>query len=236
VYIEGAFVGRPKEALISKSAVLELALRIIDTEGLDALSVRRIGEELGVHSASLYHHFENKHEIVVSAAELALARTPMRLAGPSTERWQEVLLVGAQQLRDFLLAHPSLAPVIIQRRSEGMGNRFLENGTKHLLSAGVRFEIVAPLYEAMERFVIGTVMRQIAESSAHKPRILKSQFPLLAEAASRQSLKSDDLFEVSILGIINAIEQYSPKARSRVTQPTPIGKKRPRSVRLKSAI
>jgi TetR/AcrR family tetracycline transcriptional repressor len=232
---EGAFVGRPKEALISKSAVLELALRIIDTEGLDALSVRRIGEELGVHSASLYHHFENKHEIVVSAAELALARTPMRLAGPSTERWQEVLLIGAQQLRDFLLAHPSLAPVIIQRRSEGMGNRFLENGTKHLLNAGVRFEIVAPLYEAMERFVIGTVMRQIAESSVHKTRILKSQFPLLAEAASKQSLKSDDLFDVSILGIISAIEQHSPKARNRAPQPGPVVKKRPRSARLKSA-
>src|SRR5580704_7435789 len=101
-------VARPKIPLISRDSVLDLALRIIDREGLDALSVRRIGEELGVNSASLYHHFQNKHDIVVSAAELALLRTPLRLPTSSVSDWRELLLLGSQQLRDFLLSHPEL--------------------------------------------------------------------------------------------------------------------------------
>jgi len=61
-------VARPKIPLISKRAALQAALDIIDTEGIDALSIRYLAEKLGVNGASLYHHFQNKDEIVVGAA------------------------------------------------------------------------------------------------------------------------------------------------------------------------
>lgn len=207
-------MARPKIPLISRDSVLDLALRIIDREGLEALSVRRIGEELGVNSASLYHHFQNKHDIVVSAAELALRRTPLRLPTSSVSDWRELLLLGSQQLRDFLLSHPELTPVIIQRRSEGMGNRLLENSTKHLLAEGVSADIIAPLFDVLERFVVGTAVRRIAERNASKTKISKAQFPQLASVMNRESMDGEELFRVSILGIIRAIEKSSTAAAS----------------------
>lgn len=205
-------MARPKIPLISRDVVLDLSLRIIDQEGLAALSVRRIGDELGVNCASLYHHFKNKHDILVSAAELALIRTPLRIPSRSVTDWRELLLLGAQQLRDFLLAHPALTPVIIQRRSEGMGNRLLENATKHLLEDGVSQEIIAPLFEAMERFIIGTAVRHIAERNASKNKISKAQFPFLATVMNRDSMDPEQIFRISILGIIKAIEKSSGPA------------------------
>ena len=65
-------MGRPKQALISRRKTLEVALRIIDEEGLDALSIRRLGDELNVRGISLYHHFPSKEHILIGACELAL--------------------------------------------------------------------------------------------------------------------------------------------------------------------
>src|SRR2546425_13303969 len=71
-------MARPKTPLISRRKTLEVALEIIDGEGLDAFSIRRLATELDINGASLYHHFANKDEILAGVAELALAdvRTP----------------------------------------------------------------------------------------------------------------------------------------------------------------
>ena len=60
-------MGRPKQALISRRKTLEVALRIIDEEGLEELSIRRLGKELNVRGISLYHHFKSKADILVGA-------------------------------------------------------------------------------------------------------------------------------------------------------------------------
>ena len=79
---------RPKFALISRRKTLEAALHIIDTEGLDALSLRRLAIELNVNPASLYHHFSNKEEILVGAAMLALSSLS------SSSRYVAILYTG----------------------------------------------------------------------------------------------------------------------------------------------
>src|SRR5271167_3727180 len=98
-------MARPKVALISRRRVLETALAIIDEDGLEGLSIRRLAENLGVNGASLYHHFANKDEILVGAAELALAdvRTPEE----SDQDWRVWLPQNARNLRAALLQHPA---------------------------------------------------------------------------------------------------------------------------------
>lgn len=219
-------MGRPSRPLISRSAVLELALRIIDAEGLEALSLRRLADEIGVNAASLYYHFATKDEIVVGAAELALMRTPIHIPEHAHRTWQEVVFAGAVQLRDFLLAHPTLVSVIVRRRLEGMGDRLLERTTALLVDAGVSMDLIAPIYDGLERYILGTAMRQIAEGEAAQAPPSPANFPLLAEALRKQSMDSERLFEISCFAIMNAIEASSPKGAqpretSRRTRSTP---------------
>src|SRR5262249_8993026 len=103
---KGERVARPKVPLISKRAALDAALAITDTDGIDALSIRRLAERLGVNGASLYHHFQNKEEIVVGAAKLALEE--VRAPQGHEEPWEVWLLRNARRLRAAFRAHPDL--------------------------------------------------------------------------------------------------------------------------------
>lgn len=153
-------MARPKVPLISREKALETALRIIDTDGIDALSIRRLGAELKVNGASLYHHFANKEAILVGATELALERTPIDVQSDGSD-WKLWMLDGTRQLRDVLVAHPALIPIIVKRRTLGVRAEALETITRKLIGRGVPAEIILPLYEALERFVIGTAVRQV---------------------------------------------------------------------------
>src|SRR4051812_12727936 len=99
-------MGRPKKPLISKREVLELALKIIDEEGLAALSIRRLATECEVNGASFYYHFANKDEIVRGAAALAL--DDLRVPRDDGSDWQEWLVRNTQMYHAALLAHPDL--------------------------------------------------------------------------------------------------------------------------------
>ncbi|WP_419916183.1 TetR/AcrR family transcriptional regulator [Candidatus Poriferisodalis sp.] len=141
---------RPSTPIVQRDTVFAVALRVIDDDGIDALSVRRLGRELGVSSAALYHHFENKQEIVVGAAELALRRTPLTDVWSDDGAPEELLIQGAHLLLDTLSAHPALMPVLVDRRRTGMGR---------LVPEGNDTRAVDLCFDLLERFVIGTVYR-----------------------------------------------------------------------------
>jgi AcrR family transcriptional regulator len=102
--------GRPRagEERLSRQAILEAALRIVDDEGLDAMTMRRLAATLGVNPMSIYHHLPNKAAVFAGLAELVFAdlndSTP-----PAGESWQEELMGAAHAYRNALRAHPNLA-------------------------------------------------------------------------------------------------------------------------------
>ena len=55
---------RPRTPLLSRERIVEVAVTVIDAEGLDALSTRRLARELGVQAPSLYNHFSTKEDIL----------------------------------------------------------------------------------------------------------------------------------------------------------------------------
>jgi len=108
-----AAAGRPRagEERLSRRAILEAALRIVDDEGLDAMTMRRLAATLGVNPMSIYHHLPNKAAVFAGLAELVFAdlnnsTPPDADAAPD---WREELLAAARAYRNALRAHPNLA-------------------------------------------------------------------------------------------------------------------------------
>src|SRR5205807_9669552 len=95
-----AAAARPPATASLRTRALEEALRIADSEGLDALSIRRLADALGVKGASLYHHFKDKDEILDGVAFLALSD----LGPPDDEAlpWIDWLLQVARSYRQPL--------------------------------------------------------------------------------------------------------------------------------------
>jgi AcrR family transcriptional regulator len=188
--------------LVSKRATLEAGLRIVDEEGLDALTIRRLATELNINGASLYHHFRNKDEILAGVAALALegVRTPEG----SSQDWRVWLLTNFEAYRRALLAHPTLAPVLARRHPLRIGLKE-QNATASLLAVqGVPPGLVLPLLESLEAIALGSVMYRSAVDSDDHPEDWRLEFPHLFHLASESSLDEDATFTLVCHAVIDA--------------------------------
>lgn len=209
-------MARPKIPLISKRKALEVALDIIDNEGIDALSIRRLAERLKVNGASLYHHFENKEEIVVGAAKLALEE--VRVPQGHEEPWRVWLLRNAKRLRAAFRAHPDLVPVMLRREPLGIGTSQLDATAALLEESGVPVGAVAPMLEALELYAIGSALHEAGRSNG-APTYDPEKSPHLGRAFEERAMSADEIFDMVCEQIIDATLTTALK-RAGVEEPT----------------
>ncbi|WP_344678580.1 TetR/AcrR family transcriptional regulator [Saccharopolyspora taberi] len=95
---------------LDTDVIVRTALELTDREGLDAVSMRRVAQELGTGAASLYAYVRNKSELQELMLDLVIGEVP--LPEPDPARWEEQLKQFARdQLRVFT-AHPGMAQVV----------------------------------------------------------------------------------------------------------------------------
>jgi TetR/AcrR family transcriptional regulator, tetracycline repressor protein len=211
---------RPKTPLISRRKALIAALDIIDREGLDAMRIRRLGEELGVNGASLYHHFQSKDEIVVGAAELALqyVRTP----DTRHDDWPEWLARNTRNTRDALVQHPHLIPVVLGRAPLGIGTAMLESSAELLEEQGVPVELILPLMETLEMVAIAAAMYSRREDDLGGAQLSDEDHPALTRAAESRDGTQERLFESACASVISTIQARIGGARTSRGRPEQI--------------
>jgi TetR/AcrR family tetracycline transcriptional repressor len=98
-------------APLSREAIVEAALRVVDREGVEGTSMRRIADELGTAPSALYWHVRNKDELL----QLVLDRVAAEIELPplDPEHWQEQLKALARQMRRVLTRHRDIARVTL---------------------------------------------------------------------------------------------------------------------------
>lgn len=197
-------MARPKVPLLSREQVLRAAMEIIDEEGLAGLSIRRLATVLGVNGTSLYHHFSSKDEIVLGAAEFALARArPPSVPGG---QWQQWLPEYARGLRRALLAHPALLPAMVRCRMSGAGARLLNGSAERMLAEGVPSAAVMPLLDALELFAIGSALHEThADAAEELPVTSAAEYPALARTLTERGLSADEIYDLVTASILDAI-------------------------------
>jgi AcrR family transcriptional regulator len=101
---------RAGQAPLSRAKILATALEVIDEAGLEGLSMRRLGKELGVDPMAVYHHVPNKEELLRAVVHDVFSRMP----SPATEGpWRDRVRSWAHAYRDLALAHPNLVLRIV---------------------------------------------------------------------------------------------------------------------------
>jgi AcrR family transcriptional regulator len=94
-------------APLSREAIVEAALRVLDREGLEGVSMRRVAEELGTGAGSLYWHVGNKDELLGLVFERVAGE--VELPPPDPARWQEQYKDVARNARRVLRSHRDIA-------------------------------------------------------------------------------------------------------------------------------
>ncbi len=102
-----------RRATLTRQRVLEAAVTLADREGIEAVSMRRLGQELGIEAMSLYTHVRNKDDLLDGMVEAVMAEVP---AGAGREGWKAALRHTILDARAALLRHP-WAPGIIETRA-----------------------------------------------------------------------------------------------------------------------
>lgn len=145
---------RPSKPLILRDAVVEASLRIIDTEGLEAFSLPRLARELNVQAPSLYHHFEDKAEILKAVARAIVAET--RLPDPkSVPNWIEWLVALSLAFRQSMLRHRNAAPVLLQFMPRDVLIRNYNLSAGYLTEIGVPLEQVVVILDGLDKLTLG---------------------------------------------------------------------------------
>jgi AcrR family transcriptional regulator len=107
---ESAGAPRAARPALSRVRILDCALALIDREGLEALSMRRLAAELDVSAMSLYNHVPNKEALLMGVTERLLSEIDLGVA--QTSDWMRALKAGFRSFRRALLAHPNALPLI----------------------------------------------------------------------------------------------------------------------------
>jgi AcrR family transcriptional regulator len=199
-------MARPRVPLISRRKALGAALQIIDSEGLKALSIRRLGEVMNVNGASLYYHFKDKDEILVGVAQLALA--DVTAPRSDSDNWRVWLPLNAYRTRQALIAHPELIPLMLRRIPLGIGNQEVEASVARLRAEGVEMSVIAPLMESFELLAISSALQAVGGvgSAEGREQADGAEGSLYEQAQKARGLSHDEQFEVVCAAVIASVE------------------------------
>jgi AcrR family transcriptional regulator len=146
-------------APLSRELVLQTALRLADQGGLESLSMRKLGQELGVEAMALYYHFANKDEIVDGIVDLVFSEIDLPVAGAD---WKPAMRQRAISLRDALLRHRWAIGLMEARRNPGPANlRHHDAVIGNLRGAGFDMELIAHAYSALDAYIYGFALTKM---------------------------------------------------------------------------
>ena len=157
--------GRKKQ--LSREIVLSAALALVDAEGLDALSMRRLGQELDRDPMALYRHAANRAALLDGVSELVLNELAII---PHDPDWQAQLRRIAHDLRLLALRHPHVVPLLVTRPLltplglRPLGTlRPLEQILSLLIDAGFSPSDALHIYRAYYGYLYGHILNELQE-------------------------------------------------------------------------
>jgi AcrR family transcriptional regulator len=100
-----------RRAPLHRDAIVDAALRIVDREGLEGATMRRVAEELGTTPSALYWHVRNKQELLQFVLDRVIGE--IELPPPDPANWQEQLKLAAREMRRVLTRHRDIARVTL---------------------------------------------------------------------------------------------------------------------------
>jgi AcrR family transcriptional regulator len=120
---------------LTQDAIVDAAIEVLDQEGMDAVSMRRVAQALGTGAASLYQHVGGKDELTLLMFDRIAGEVPPPPA-PDPERWQEQVRETMTSVWRAMMAHPGIAAVAIGAIPSGQNALAYTEGVLAILRAG----------------------------------------------------------------------------------------------------
>jgi len=143
---------------LTRDKIVEEALQILDADGVEGISMRRLGDALGVEAMALYHHFPNKDAILDALAARIIAETGEALPLESAD-WKTVMLSGPASAGRAIASHPKAGWLFLGRQySTAQSLQMLEAPLSILRSAGFEGQELVDAAHAIFAYTAGWYM------------------------------------------------------------------------------
>lgn len=175
---------------LSAERVLRAALVVADAGGTEALTMRRIGQELGVEAMSLYKHVANKDAILDGIVDLVVGE----IALPEPGDWKAAMRSRGISAHEVLLRHPWACPLLMSRPNVGPAMlRYVDSTLGTLRQAGFPVALADHAWNAMDSHIYGYTMQKLnfpftpeqytEAAETYLPRLPEGEYPHLTEMA-----------------------------------------------------
>ena len=149
-----------RRAPLTRDRVLRTAVDLADSGGIDALTIRRLGEQLGVEAMSVYHHVANKEAILDGVVDLVFGEVEDALGGfavPGRDaEWKAALRARILAARQVMLRHPWLPGVMDSRQGLGLTTaRYVDSVVGTLRSGGLSYDLIHHAMHALGSRMFG---------------------------------------------------------------------------------
>lgn len=208
-----------KQRSLSQDKICNAALEVINLEGLEGLSMRRLASQLNVEAASLYNHVRNKSELLDLIQETLFKKLP----NPKEQNdWKKYMRQLAISMREGLLKFPNVVPLFATRPS--VTPSALEQAEKVfsiLRSAGFKYSDVIFAYQSLCVFILGHLQAEVGHVPGSKEDVEPSfassidpqKFPHLMKAYAKSGGKNyDGWFNFGVNAIIAGLENILEKS------------------------
>ncbi len=164
---------------LTRDLVVATALRLMDREGLEAVTMRRVAHELGVEAMSLYHHVRDKEDLLGGVVEAVMAEFPIPEDHPD---WREAARRTARAWRVLLKAHPHVITLLAHRREPLLSPRVLrplDHALALLRRAGLSELEAVRAFRAFGSYIQGFVLAEVAHLFGGETEVLPSELDLV---------------------------------------------------------
>jgi AcrR family transcriptional regulator len=148
---------------LSRDRVLHAAVELADASGVEALTMRRLGDELGFEAMSLYRHVANKQDLLDGMLDLVLAEWQLP-AGPD---WREAVRTSASSVHDSLRRHRWAAQLLMTGTHLRPARLQYMNGLLGALRAGgFDADTTYHVYHLLDGYIFGFALWEIAYTAS----------------------------------------------------------------------
>lgn len=210
--------------------MVEEAVRLADTEGVDGLSMRRLAGALGAGAMSLYHYVANKDELLDAMIDVVFDEIELP---PEETDWRSAMRHRAISARQVLARHPWAIGLMESRTSPGPANlRHHEAVTACLRRAGFSVLMATHANWLLDSLVYGYALQEASlpfdtaaefagmGEAVYLPQLPSDQFPYLNESAAALVAADYDPAEEFVFGLDLVLASLEPLATGE--NPSPV--------------
>jgi AcrR family transcriptional regulator len=209
-----------RRAALSREGILLAAIRLADRDGIESLSMRKLGQELGVEAMSLYNHVRNKVDMLDGMVDVVFSEIDLPVDGID---WRTAMRKRAISARQALLRHPWAIGLMESRATPGAATlRHHDAVLGSLRKAGFSVDLAAHAYSILDGYIYGFTLTEltlpfpksgaVAEVAGNLLEGFRpGEYPYLAEMAVDRAMKPGydygDEFEYGLDLILDGIQR-----------------------------